>query len=119
MKNEETDYAAYVTLNMIGGKWSLLILCHLRKRTVRFCEFPKLIPGLTQKILTKHLRELENHGLVHRTVFPEIPPKVEYSLTEHGKSLGPVLDCLEQWGKDHLNRARSLNRCVDNSAEQI
>lgn len=102
MKNETYDYAAYVTLNIIGGKWSPLILCHLRKGTIRFCEFPKLIPGLTQKMLTKHLRDLENNGLVRRVVYPEIPPKVEYTLTSHGESLIPVLDLLDRWGKEHI-----------------
>jgi DNA-binding HxlR family transcriptional regulator len=101
MNQPHSDYAAYITLDMLGGKWSLLILCHLRHGPIRFCEFPKKISGLTQKVLTQQLRKLEANHLVTRVVYPEIPPKVEYTLTPHGKTLIPILDLMNQWGQEH------------------
>ncbi|MBE3571246.1 MAG: winged helix-turn-helix transcriptional regulator [Bacillales bacterium] len=94
-----------LTLSVIEGKWKLVILCHLGlKGTKRFMELKKLIPNITQKMLTNQLRELEEDGLVHREVYPVVPPKVEYSLTELGKSLMPILKKLEEWGKNYLEQ---------------
>lgn len=90
------------TLELIGGKYKALILWHLAEETLRFSELKKLIPSATPKMLTQQLRELEGHRLVHREVFPVIPPKVEYSLTELGKSLMPVLAAMRDWGADYL-----------------
>ena len=88
-----------VTLNVIGGKWKCLILHHLLDGTKRFNELKKLIPTVTQRMLTSQLRELERSGIVHRKVYAQVPPKVEYSLTDLGKSLEPVLWAMHDWGK--------------------
>ena len=79
------------TIELIGGKYKALILWHLSEKTLRFSELKKYISGATAKMLTQQLRELEAHDLIHREVFPIIPPKVEYSLTELGRSLLPIL----------------------------
>ncbi|HEX2949079.1 MAG TPA: helix-turn-helix domain-containing protein, partial [Armatimonadota bacterium] len=80
-----------MALNLIGGKWKALILWHLGKSTLRFSELKRLMPAITQKMLTQQLRELEADDIVHREVYPVIPPHVEYSLTEHGRTLLPIL----------------------------
>jgi DNA-binding HxlR family transcriptional regulator len=89
------------TLDVIGGKWMILILCRLQDGTRRFAELRRLIPGITEKMLIQQLRRLESDGIVRRTVYPEIPPRVEYSLTAKGETLLPVLDMLERWGEEH------------------
>ena len=86
------------TMNVIGGKWKPLILFYLKYRTMRFNEFRRMIPEATHKVLAQQLRELERAGIVSRKVYPEIPPKVEYSLSRHGHSLRPVLGALADWG---------------------
>ncbi|MDR3642406.1 MAG: helix-turn-helix domain-containing protein [Candidatus Doudnabacteria bacterium] len=92
------------TLKVLGGKWKPPILFMLSAKTMRFGELKKAISGITQKMLTQELREMENDGLVNRKVFAEIPPKVEYSLTAYGKSLEPILKSMSQWGEKHKNR---------------
>lgn len=89
------------TLSVIGGKWKLVILWHLSQSTLRFSELEKRIDGVTQKMLTQSLRELEKDNIITRTVYPVIPPKVEYSITDLGRSLGEVLKELDEWGKEH------------------
>jgi DNA-binding HxlR family transcriptional regulator len=89
------------TLNVLGGKWKIVILWHLVDKTRRFGEFKHLINGINQKMLTLQLRELEAHGLIHREVYPEIPPRVEYSLTAYGRTLIPVLNAMAEWGQGH------------------
>jgi len=86
------------TIHLIGGKYKALILWHLTDRTIRFSELKKLVPEATPKMLTQQLRELENDGLVARTVYPVVPPKVEYSLTEKGGSLRSILEAMFDWG---------------------
>ena len=93
-----------LTSDVIGGKWKPLVIYHLEKRTRRFGELQKLIPGMTKKMLTQHLRELERDGVVSRKVYPQIPPKVEYSLTRHGESLKPILKLMSAWGAKHRER---------------
>jgi DNA-binding HxlR family transcriptional regulator len=93
------------TLRVIGGKWKILILWHLTEKIYRFAELKRLIPGITQKMLIRQLRELEADGLVNRKVYPQVPPKVEYSLTALGKSIKPVLKAMHQWGKEKEDRA--------------
>jgi len=90
-----------ITLNLIGGKWKGLILWHLCQKTLRFSQLQRRTNGITQKMLTQQLRELEHDGLVHREVYPEVPPRVEYSLTEQGRSLEPLLQAMCQWGQGH------------------
>ncbi|MGA2979654.1 MAG: helix-turn-helix domain-containing protein [Terriglobales bacterium] len=93
-----------LTASIIGGKWKPSLLFHLEGRTRRFCELQRLIPGLTKKMLTQHLRELERDGIVRRKVFAEVPPRVEYSLTRHGESLKPILKLMSAWGTRHRAR---------------
>ncbi|AZN41679.1 winged helix-turn-helix transcriptional regulator [Paenibacillus albus] len=91
-----------LTLALIGGKWKLIILWHLGiEGTKRFNELQKLIPTITQKILTNQLRELEEDKLVDRTVYPVVPPKVEYKLTAYGESLVPILKLMYEWGMNY------------------
>lgn len=87
------------TLKIIGGKWKLIILWHLSQSTLRFSELEKAIPEITQKMLTSSLRELERDGLIARKVYPQVPPRVEYSITPHGISLGKILRELDAWGQ--------------------
>jgi DNA-binding HxlR family transcriptional regulator len=101
---EHTNCAVKLTASIIGGKWKPSLLFHLEGRTRRFCELQRLIPGLTKKMLTQHLRELERDGIVHRKVFAEVPPHVEYSLTRHGESLKPILKLMSAWGTRHRAR---------------
>lgn len=86
------------TVGVIGGKWKPIILYILSQETRRFSELKRFIPGITQKMLTQQLRELEHDGIVHREVYPVVPPQVEYSLTDKGRTLGPILQAMERWG---------------------
>lgn len=91
-----------LTLHIIGGKWKMLIMWHLGKEgTKRFNELRSLIPGITQRMLVNQLRELEEDLIVHREVYPVVPPKVEYTLTEHGQSLMPILESMYEWGMNY------------------
>src|ERR1700733_5150061 len=99
-----TNCPVKLTASIIGGKWKPSLLFHLEGRTRRFCELQRLIPGLTKKMLTQHLRELEHDGIVHRKVYAEVPPRVEYSLTRHGESLKPILKLMSAWGNRHRAR---------------
>ena len=92
------------TLELIGGKYKALILWHLAEGKLRFSELRKAITSATPKMLTQQLRELESHQLIHREVYPVVPPKVEYSLTELGFSLMPVLVAMRDWGADYLRK---------------
>lgn len=89
------------TLELIGGKWKGIILYHLLDGKMRFSELKRLIPCVTQRMLTKQLRELEADGLVIRTVHPEVPPRVEYELTKEARTLKPILQSLQKWGSTH------------------
>ncbi|HZG84778.1 helix-turn-helix domain-containing protein [Paenibacillus sp.] len=84
-------------VNLVGAKWKIMIIYRLMDGTKRFNELRRLLPGVTQRMLTLHLRELENDGLIARTVYPEVPPRVEYTLTEAGQSLTPILTQLGDW----------------------
>jgi len=92
------------TLEVIGGKWKGIILHHLLAETVRFNQLRRLMPEITQRMLTKQLRELEADRLISRKVYPEVPPKVEYSMTEYGYTLVPVIQALRTWGTQHLQK---------------
>lgn len=90
--------AVEATLTLIDGKWKGVILYHLLDGTLRFNEIRRKLPSVTQRMLTHQLRELEADGLILRTVFPQVPPRVDYSLTERGRSLHPILLALKDWG---------------------
>ncbi len=92
------------TLDVIGGKWKALILFWLRDRVCRFGELRRRIPGVSERMLAQQLRELEEHGIVRRKVYPVVPPKVEYSLTAYGRTLRPITDLMCAWGVKHLRR---------------
>src|SRR5215468_8627339 len=93
--------AVEATLDLIDGKWKGVILFHLQGGTRRFGELRRLMPGITQRMLTKQLRALEDDGLVIRKVYAEVPPRVEYTLSQNGESLRPVIDILKAWGERH------------------
>lgn len=92
------------TLSLIGDKWKVLILRDLMPGTKRFGELKKSIGSVSQKVLTAQLRAMEDSGLVHREVYAEVPPRVEYSLTALGRSLQPILTAMQQWGDDYKRR---------------
>ena len=99
------------TLELIGGKYKALILWHLSEQTLRYSELKKLLPNATAKMLTQQLRELEAHNLIHREVFAVVPPKVEYSLTELGRSLMPILVSMRDWGSSYLRKKSIEPNC--------
>ncbi len=99
------------TLELIGGKYKALILWHLAEGKLRFSELRNQIKGVTPKMLTQQLRELESKLLIHREVFPIVPPKVEYSLTELGKSLMPLLVAMRDWGSSYLRSNEIVPDC--------
>jgi len=102
---EDKSYCAVeITADIIGGKWKPMILFYLQDQTRRFGEIHRLIPRVTKKMLTQRLRELETGGIVHRKVFAQVPPRVEYSLTRHGQSLRPILELMSKWGDLHRSR---------------
>lgn len=90
------------TLSLIGGKYKAIILWHLMNGTLRYSELHRKMPKATDKMLAQQLRELEKDGLITRTVYPVVPPKTEYNLTDFGKSLFPILDAMCDWGRDYL-----------------
>ena len=95
------DCPVEMTLQLIGDKWKVLIIRDLLTGTKRFNELMRSVNGITQKVLTSHLRAMEKDGLVTRTVYPEVPPKVEYTLTGTGYSLKPILDSMYTWGNEY------------------
>jgi len=99
------------TWNVIGGKWKGLIWWRLERGLSRFGELQRSIPQVTKKMLAQQLRELERDGIVHRNVFAEVPARVEYSLTEHGRSLAPVIESICAWGGEHLQHKAAPDAC--------
>ena len=96
------------SLEILVGKWKPIILFHLAvNKTLRFSELHRLIPDITKKMLTTQLRELEFHKIVHREVYAQVPPKVEYSITEYGKTLEPILVEMNKWGEKHLEMMKN------------
>ena len=110
MKSKPGATSLHTYISAIGGKWKPEILWFLRKGPLRFCELQRSVPGITQVTLTKNLRELERDGIVTRTVFPEIPPRVEYQLTELGETAFPVLDAISSWGRTYQKTLRDSSR---------
>ena len=114
---KEQSCPTEAALAVIGGRWKVPILWTLYSNTHRFGELSRRLSGITQKMLTQQLRELEADGLVHRKVFPEVPPRVEYSLTPLGKSLEPVLQSLTSWGEQFLKVRTRRSRNTGRPAE--
>jgi DNA-binding HxlR family transcriptional regulator len=108
MEFSECPVAA--TLEVIGGKWKPLILFQLRDRPMRFSELRRMVPEATQKMLTQQLRDLERDGIIHRKVYAVVPPKVDYSLTDYGQTLKPLLALMCAWGSKHRARATARRR---------
>ena len=106
----ENSCPVEATLDLIGGKYKALILWHLSEKKLRFSELKKMVSA-TPKMLTQQLRELEAQSLIYREVFPVVPPKVEYSLTELGKSLMPILVAMRDWGADYMRSRISKEPC--------
>lgn len=104
MKAKTYHCPVEAAVDVFGGKWKALILWWLQERTWRFAELRRQIPGITEKMLTQQLRELEADGIVERRVYPTVPPKVEYSLTEYGRSLKRALRAICDWGRTHMGR---------------
>ena len=113
MKTRDYNCPVEAALDVIGGKWKPLILWWLHQRTHRFAELRRKMPRITEKMLTQHLRELEADGIVHRRVYPTVPPKVEYSLTEYGLSLKRALRAICDWGRTHMERVGAELNAVD------
>lgn len=103
------------TLHLIGGKYKALLLWHLTGQILRFNELHKLVPEATPKMLTQQLRELEEDGLILRTVYPVVPPKVEYSLTPLGQSLFPILEAMYRWGSVRMQESGQTPDCSMNN----
>ena len=102
LKKEELPVCPVaITVQMVGSKWKLLILRNLLARPWRFNELRKNLEGISQKVLTDSLRSMEEDGIITRTVYPEVPPRVEYSLSELGESMRPIIKAMEQWGIDY------------------
>lgn len=99
------------TLEIVGGKYKPLILWHLSDKTLRFNQLHKIISSATPKMLTQQLRELEKDGMIHREVYPVVPPKVEYSLTDLGKSFIPILSQICDWGTEYLKNKNMCPNC--------
>ena len=102
--------AVEAAISLIDGKWKCVILFHLLDGTRRFSELRRAIPGVTQRTLTNQLRELEMDGLITRTVYAQVPPKVEYSMSELGQSMAPILRSLKQWGDANIGRFARRSR---------
>jgi DNA-binding HxlR family transcriptional regulator len=119
MKRKAQQCPAEMTLDIIGGRWKVLILWQLFQGERRFSELFRALHGITQKMLTQQLRELEKDGIVHRQVYAQIPPKVEYSLTALGESLRPVVDAMCEWGLKHRGDMRTGEppQCLTADAE--
>jgi len=100
-RDKRYKFGIDITLAVIGGKWKASIIWHLAQGTMRFSDLQRVFSNITRKMLVQQLRELETDGLVHREVFRQVPPKVEYSLTEQGKSIYPILDKMCAWGRGH------------------
>src|SRR3954471_16884492 len=115
MENETDKCTISTTLRVLGGKWKIVILWHLIDKTRRFSEIEHLITGITHKMLTQQLRELEADGLIQRKVYAEVPPRVEYSLTAYGRTLIPVLNAMAQWGLEH--ERSQLNQIASNGTK--
>ena len=108
-KNKKYVCLLDLGFEIIRGKWKAVILCHLIDEPKRFLELQRITCGVSQKVLNEQLRELEEDGLIYKNVFPEVPPRVEYNLTEKGKELAPALKMIEEWSTKHYGQYEELN----------
>jgi DNA-binding HxlR family transcriptional regulator len=106
---EATTCPMTAALNAIGGKWNLICLYWLDSGTRRFNELQRLMPDISHKVLTETLRGMEEEGLIARAVYPEVPPRVEYSISGHGESVRPILQIIRSWGREHIEWRRLAN----------
>lgn len=106
MKGKHVSCPVETTLKVIGGRWKVLILRELFRGVQRFGQLHRALPGITQKMLTQQLREMEEDRIIHRQVYAQVPPKVEYSLTPLGESLKPILDVMHTWGVRHADERK-------------
>ena len=104
--------AVEATLDVIGGKWKPIILCHLGEKSHRNGELKKMIPNISQKVLTQQLRELEQDGIISRKIYGEVPPRVEYSLTKEGRSLREILLAMSDWGEKRVSQQQKRGEKV-------
>ena len=102
-KDELPECPVATTGQLIGSKWKLLIMRNLMMRPWRFNELKKSLEGISQKVLTDSLRSIEEDGLITRTVYPEVPPRVEYALSDLGETMRPILDAMQEWGTNYKN----------------
>lgn len=107
MSRAEPVCPAEITLEFIEGRWKIVILWHLAQGTKRSSELSQALTGISRRVLTQQLRQMERDGLVHREVFPQVPPRVDYSLTPLGESLMPIVEAMCEWGLDHGNQPTS------------
>jgi DNA-binding HxlR family transcriptional regulator len=112
MPIEKVTCPVEVTLSLLGNKWKVLILREIFTGTKRFGELSRGVPGISQKMLTQQLRQMEADNLINRKIYAEVPPRVEYSLTEIGRSLSPILDAMHEWGTRYqmLKAKKGLGR---------
>ncbi len=115
-ENFYTQCPVIQTLQIFGGKWKPVILWEMERGSLRFGALRKSIPGITQKMLTQQLRELETDGIIWRKVFAEVPPHVEYGITDYGKTLRPILDEMARWGMTH--KKKCSDQGVTNSSDE-
>ncbi|MEB1806418.1 MAG: helix-turn-helix transcriptional regulator [Bacillaceae bacterium] len=110
IEKREFNCEKELTLSVISGKWKIVIIWYLaQENSYRFSELQKLLPKITHKMLSSQLKELIEDGIIHREVFPEVPPRVEYSLTPLGKSLLPIIDLMYEWGKKRIEDLKKEN----------
>lgn len=102
--DKEYKCSLEATMDVLSGKWRSLILWHLMQENLRFSQIREIVPGISKKVLSEHLRVLEKNDLISRKVYPEVPPKVEYSITDKGRTLSKALYELEKWGRDYLKK---------------
>lgn len=105
-KYNEKEYKCPLeaVMDLLAGKWRALIIWHLIKENLRFSEIQRIVPGISKKVLSEHLRVMEQNELIERTVFPEVPPRVEYNITSKGKTLFEPLNYLENWARENMEQ---------------
>ncbi|MBA4538664.1 helix-turn-helix transcriptional regulator [Bacillus aquiflavi] len=108
---KDTCIGVEAALDIIVGKWKPIILFHLMEnKKMRFSELKRAIPRITQKMLTSQLRELEHHDIINRKVYSQVPPKVEYSLTDYGQEMIPILKLMQEWGTSHIQHLQAIHK---------